>query len=141
MRPVIAALSLILIASSTTCFGEDAVELRFRPKVGEEHRYRLLLAGRLESSFGEDGEERERSEMTARVEYTTKVVSQAEHETLVETRAQTCEARLSCGEAESTLQMSPFTQVAHYDARHCLTEVDEYDGSAVQAAPARLWFR
>jgi len=131
MRPVATALSLILVAGATVCLGDDAVELRFRPKVGEEHHYRLLMAGRLEDSFGEEGDERERSEVTARVEFVTKAVAKAENGTLVETRAQACEARLSCGDTESTVQMSPFVQVARYDERRCITGLEDYDGGDV----------
>ncbi|MBN1461427.1 MAG: hypothetical protein JXA57_18015 [Armatimonadetes bacterium] len=131
MRSLVAALFLVLLTGSSACFGEEAIELRFRPRVGEAHQYRLLIAGRLESSFGDEAEEAERGEVTARVEYTTKVVSKAENETLVETRSRLCEAKLSCGDTESTVQMTPFTQVARYDERHCITDLDEYDGGDV----------
>ena len=125
LGPICWALVLAALAAGSA----HAVDLRFRPRVGEEHKYSLLISGRVLSS-GVDMEDSAadfRSEGSVRIHYAVKALSETEEQTLVEVRQLDGEATLSAEGETATVALPPFRSVFRFD-RQRESEVEDQEG-------------
>ncbi len=114
----------------TVCFPAHAIELRFKPKVGLETKHKLMISARVETaSETEEGDsEQQRSEATARIEFTRKALSETDDETLMETRCLSAKVNLKADDKTEEADLGPYRSVVHMNRQHESGEVEEAEG-------------
>jgi hypothetical protein len=75
---------MVICVISAFCLPAHAIMLRYAPKVGEVHKSKASMAGKVESSMAAMGQSA-RIEMTMEMDYAEKIVSQTDEVTRVET--------------------------------------------------------
>ncbi len=123
---VLAALTVLGLTG--TCAWASGVKLRFKPKIGEERRYKLLVSGRQEvSEHGQDGAaSRSKRELRASIEYVCKALSAAEDRTRVETRLLKGAATVQFGDRTEAVDLPPYRRVTDVDCRRGVHDVREH---------------
>jgi hypothetical protein len=131
MKPTSCFLSLALLLACCTLAQAEPIELRFKPKVGLETKHRMMISGRLAVTTGTDKSPHRAGEATGRIEFTRKVVSETEDQTVVETRQTKGEFVATEEGEEGTIKLSALKELTTYDRRRAPRET----GPPVMADP------
>lgn len=105
----------------------QAVDLRFKPKVGEEHRFAFLMSGRMMSSGDSADASDSRREGSVRIHYALKALSETDEQTVVEVRQLDGEATLSAEGESATVTLSPVKATFGVDRRR-QSELEDMEG-------------
>jgi hypothetical protein len=130
MKPTICFLSLVFLVACCGFAHAEPIELRFKPKVGQETKHRMMIAARVESSSQseEEGSSAEHGEAQVRIDFARKVTAGEGEETTIETRQLKGEVSVTVEGKETTIALPPFRCVKHFDRRRHEVGLSEDDG-------------
>ena len=122
-------LSLALLLACCGFAHAEPIELRFKPKVGQETKHRLMMAARVETaSQTEEVSSAERGEAQVRIDFARKATGEEEGETTVEIRQLKGEVSVIVEGKETTIALQPFRCVKRFDRRRSEVGLEEHEG-------------
>jgi hypothetical protein len=131
MTRAVCLLSLLGIALVCTTAGAEPIQLRFKPKVGQESKHRLMIAARIEESGGGDEEDRpstQRSEATVHIDYAQKATAETDEQTTLETRQLNGQVEVSGEAGNVTINLPAFSTIQRLDRRRQTVGMEDMEG-------------
>jgi hypothetical protein len=112
--------------AATVCVPAQAIVLRYAPKVGEVHKQKATIAGRMQTTMEGIGEA-VRAEMTGEMEYSEKALSQTDTVTRVQTDLSGGKMSMTMAGQSQSLDMPTGKMVVDMDRQGRVVKLVEMD--------------